>query len=230
LGGTYRYLPTGSVFGVHRFFWEQHTASDADLAQIVSAVVVEYIRTMGVSTRLFALASQAGPSELVTPSHQVLLSLNVVNDGSKPTKWTIESLSGALYLKGEQETALGINKFMLTCPMRGPMYLYVLFDAGQNTNEVMAWPTNWLFFDGKRIEIQNRLTTKVVLNGRINLIYVPDHNLMETIAGTKSEIGVGLSPTSGSAIFNGFAKMPFKGAAAKLPGFLQVCGPRVADK
>jgi hypothetical protein len=46
------------------------------------------------------------------------------------------------------------------------------------------------------------------------------------IAGTKSEIGVGLSPTPGAAIFNDFARMPLKGGAHKLPGFLQVCGSR----
>jgi hypothetical protein len=160
LGGEYRYLTKGSVYGVHRFFWEEHTNADADIAQILSASVVEYIRSMGVDTKIFALASQAGPSDLVTPSEEMLLQLNVINNGSQPAKWTIESIPGAIYLKGEQETALGMTKFMLTCPARGPMVLYAIFDAGPNTDEVMAWTTNWLFFDDHQMQIGDHLVSK----------------------------------------------------------------------
>jgi len=89
LGGEFRYWTDGSVYGVHRFFWKGHSDTDADVAQIMSAAVVEYIRSMGVDTRIFSLASEAGASEVVTPSHEMLLMLNVVNDGRKPPKWTI---------------------------------------------------------------------------------------------------------------------------------------------
>jgi hypothetical protein len=174
LGGEYRYLPKGSVYGVHRFFWKESSAGNADVAQIVSAAVVEYIKSMGVDTKIFALASQAGSTEAVTPSSDELLALNVINEGRKPVKWTIESLTGAIYLKGEQETALGMNKFMLTCPARGSMELYVIFDAGKNTDEVMSWQTNWLFVDGGQMEIDDRLLEKKVLNGWINLSYRVD--------------------------------------------------------
>ena len=228
LGGEYRYLPEGSIYGVHRIFWEQHTSADADIAQIASAAVVEYIKTMGVDTKLFALASQAGSSQVITPSAETLLSLNVINNGSKPVKWTIESITGGIYLKGEQETLRGINKFMLTCSPREPMHLYAIFDAGQNTNEVMTWPTHWLFYDGKKIEIENKLVKRSIANGWVNLLYLADPALIAIIVSTKSEIGVGLSPTPEAKIFNGFESMPFEGGAAKLPGFLQVCGPQRA--
>jgi hypothetical protein len=222
LGGEYRYLTKGSVYGVHRFFWEGHSNNDADIAQIVSANVVEYIRSMGVDTKLFALASQAGASEAITPSHDTLVALNVINDGRKPSKWTIESIPGAMYLKGEQETAIGISKFMLTCPAKGPMYLYAIFDAGQNTDDVMTWSVNWLFLDGKQSEIEDHLIEKTVTNGWINLIYRVDDGLLTAIAKAKT-VGIGLSPASGAAIFSGFSDMPFRDGATKLPGFLQVC-------
>jgi hypothetical protein len=224
LGGEYRYLPDGSVYGVHRFFWQGHTSADADVAQIVSAAVVEYIKTMGVDTKLFALASQAGSSEAITPSAETLLTLNVINNGSKQVKWTIESVAGGIYLKGEQETALGINKFMFTCPAHAPMDLYAIFDPGQNADEVMAWSTHWLFYDGDKMQIEKKLVEKSTKNGWINLRYLADPELVRTIAGTKSKIGVGLSPAPEAAIFSGFDMMPFEGGAAKLPGFLQVCG------
>src|SRR5262249_39020062 len=153
-GGEYRFLPEGSVYGVHRFFWKEPSAANADVAQIISAAVVEYIKSMGVDTKIFALASQAGPSDAITPSRAALLALNVINEGRKPVKWTIESITGGIYLKGEQETANGINKFILICPAsHDPMRLYVIFDAGENTDEVMGWQTNWLYVDGGRMQI-----------------------------------------------------------------------------
>ena len=55
LGGEFRYWTQGSSYGVHRFFSKQANSDEAGTAQIVSAVVVEYIRSMGVDTRLFQL-------------------------------------------------------------------------------------------------------------------------------------------------------------------------------
>jgi hypothetical protein len=226
LGGEYRYLPKGSVYGVHRFFWKQRSDANADVAQIISAAVVEYIRSMGVDTKIFALASQAGPSEAITPSTDTLLALNVINEGSKPVNWTIESVPGAIYLKGEQQTALGMNKFILVCPARHPMELYAIFDAAKNTDEVMGWQTNWLFVDGNQVQIDDELFEKKVNNGWINLSYRVDDRLLSAITGARAVVGVGLSATPKAAVFSGFAHMPFDGGAAKLPGFLQVCGHR----
>jgi hypothetical protein len=226
LGGEYRFLIKGSAYGVHRFFWTQHTNNDADIAQVVSAAVVEYISSMGVDTKLFAFASEAGSSEIITPSSESLLALNVINNGQKPVKWSIESIPGVIYLKGQQETWIGINKFMMTCPASEPMELYAIFDAGQNANEVMTWPIDWLFSDGRQFEIQDRLSSKTNKNGEINLFYRVDDALLCIIIETKSTVGVGLSPAPGAAIFSGFNYMPFSGGAVKLPGFLQVCGHR----
>jgi hypothetical protein len=223
LGGEYRFLLNGSVYGVHRFFWKEHTQSDADLAQILSAAVVDYMQSMGVSTELFSLASQAGPDQVVTPTPDKLLALGVINNGRKPVAWSIESVTGAIYLKGQQETSFGINKFLLVCPAQGPMQLWAIFDAGQNTDEVLKWGTHWLFVDGQQLQIQDHLAMEDVKNGWINLTYTVDDRLLSTVVAARSYIGIGLSPAPGAAIFEGFDRMPFDGAVAKLSGFLQVC-------
>jgi hypothetical protein len=80
LGGEYRFLRDGSTYGVHRFFWEKSTGHDLELAQMMSAVVVEYIRSMDVNTDLFTIASRAGRDEVMTPSREELVRLNVVNN------------------------------------------------------------------------------------------------------------------------------------------------------
>jgi hypothetical protein len=223
LGGKFRYWTDGSVFGVHRFFWKGRSDNDADIAQIVSAAVVEYIRSMDVDTKLFAIASQAGASELITPTHQTLLELNVVNDGRTPARWTIESIpQGVIYLKGEQDTDRGINKFILACPARGAMFLYGIFAGGQNTEQALKFPINLLFLDGRTVQMDNRLESKQAMNNNINLMYRLDASLLDEIIKAKT-VGVGLRPSATAPIFSGFADMPFSDGAGKLPGFLAVC-------
>jgi hypothetical protein len=222
LGGEFRYWTKGSVYGVHRFFWEGNSANDAALAQIASAAVVEYIRSMGVDTKIFALASQAGSTEIVTPSHEVLLALNVMNDGRKPPKWTIESIPEGIYLKGEQETANGVNKFMLVCAPP-EVHLHAIFDGGNGAEQNIRWPVNWLFLDHSQIRVDQQLIRKELRNGMINLIYRLDSNLMTAISKAKS-VGVGLQLTTEAAVFIGFDSMPFGEGALKMPGLTSVCG------
>jgi hypothetical protein len=224
LGGEFRYWTDGSVYGVHRFFWESHSTDDAAVAQIVSAALIEYIRSMGVDTEIFTLASQAGATDVITPSHETLLALNVVNDGRKPPTWTIESMPQGIYLKGAQETDNGVNKFMIVCtPGESTMFLYAIFDGGNNATRDIGWPINWLFLDHSPIRFERQMVSKDVKNGMFNLVYRLDSNLVTAISKAKF-VGVGLQPTAQAKVFLGFDSMPFGGGAAKLPGLTSVCG------
>lgn len=223
LGGEFRYWIQGSVYGVHQFFSKQANSDEAGTAQIVSAMVVEYIRSMGVDTKLFQLKSQAGPSEIITPSHDELLALNVVNDGAKPAHWTIESVAQGIYLKGTQETAVGLNKFIVACPPSGPMALLAIFDAGMNADDVMKFPVEWLFLDEGKVGVEKYRYAREKRGSFINLTYKLDASLLKLIANAKTSVGVGLQPTAEAAFFAGFARMPFQDGATKLPGILHVC-------
>src|SRR5690606_21975352 len=65
IGGRFRWWMDGSRIGVHRFYWDSQSPSDVDLAQIISATVVEYIKSMNVDTGLFEISSQAGRDEII---------------------------------------------------------------------------------------------------------------------------------------------------------------------
>ena len=224
LGGEFRYWTEGSIYGVHRFFWKSQSTDDAALAQIMSAALVEYIRSMGVDTKIFALASQAGSNELITPAHDVLLALNVVNDGRKPPKWTIESIPQGIYLKGEQETANGVNKFMLGCPPGvSTMVLYAIFEGGENAERDIRWSINRLFLDHSGIRINKQLYSKDIKDGKINLVYRLNSNLIAAISRARF-VGVGLQPTPEAKVFLGFDSMPFEEGAIKMPGLTSMCG------
>jgi hypothetical protein len=225
LSGEFRYWNQGSVYGVHRFFSKVHSDTDADTAQIVSAALVEYIRSMGVDSRLFGLASQAGPTNVITPSHETLLELNIENDGRKSPKWTIESLPiGVMYLKGEQETDNGLNKFIIACPADAPMFLQAFFAGGPTAQQTLAFPVSWLFIDGEQVRIDRQLKSKSIndSNGTIILTYSLNAPLLTAISKAKT-VGVGLQPSTAAAIFAGFNYLPFADGATKLPGFLAFC-------
>ena len=224
LGGVFRYWNEGSVYGVHRFFSNVHSDKDADTAQIVSAALVEYIRSMGVNTKIFSIASQAGADDVITPPHEVLLQLNVINDGREPPKWTIESVPQMMYLKGEQETDNGVNKFLVICPAdKGTLVLIGMFEGGPNIKRTFTFPVNWLFLDGGQLRIDRQLQGKEIVNDHvIMLTYFLDAHLLAAISNAKT-VGIGLQPSTASPIFAGFNYMPFAEGAAKLPGFLAVC-------
>lgn len=222
LGGEYRFWSDRSQYGVHRFYWSKPTDDDAGLAQIVSAAVVEYIRTMEVDTKLFGLGAQAGRDDILTPSREILTMLGVYNDGLKPPLWSIESADSGIYLKGQQDTANGINKFMLICASQMPMMLYVVYDAGQNAAEALSWPVHVLHIDKKTVRIDRQIVAKRNGGGMVNVFYRLTPALLNMIREA-STVGVGLRVAEQSATFSGFDNMPFQAGAAKLSGFLKVC-------
>jgi hypothetical protein len=222
LGGEYRFLMTGSAYGIHRFYLDKQTKQDADLAQMMSAMVVEYIRSMGASTEIFTIASRAGRDEIVTPSQEELVRLNVVNNGSKPAKWTIESIPDGIYLKGEQQASNGINKFMITCAPGEHVGLYAIFDAGMNGEDAMNFNAETLMVDSTKISLAGRRESKKIVNGKMNLSYAVDAAILNAISKART-VGIWLQPTPEAATHLGFENMPFDEGRAKLPGFLQVC-------
>jgi hypothetical protein len=101
LGGEFRFIGNGSRYGVHRFTLGEQTLESVDRAQVLAASVVDYIRSMGVDTELFTLASECPADDILELPPDTMKRLNVVNNGVKSTKWTIESIEEGLYLKGE---------------------------------------------------------------------------------------------------------------------------------
>lgn len=222
LGGEYRFLGRGSIYGVHRFYWKDRTAHVVDLAQTMSSAVIEYIRSMDVNTDLFAVAAQAGRDEMMTPSREELVGLNVINNGTKKVKWKIESIPQGIYLKGERETWNGVNKFIIACQARGAIALYIMFDTGKNADDVVQFNAETLFIDGVRINLTGHRIGREIRNGLINLIYIVDPSMLNAIAKAAT-VGIALQPTTDAEFFAGFDGLPFDEARKKLPALLQAC-------
>jgi len=114
LGGSFRYL-SGGQYGVHRFFGTKAGELDGDIAQIVSAKIVQFIRDMGVDEKLFTYMSIVGKSQMIILNESELTEIKVINNGIEKAQWSIESVDFGLYLKGQQETVWGSQKITFSC-------------------------------------------------------------------------------------------------------------------
>ena len=94
---------------------------------------------MEIDTELFSIASDCAADDILELPIETMKRLNVINNGIKPARWTIESIERALYLKGERDTLYGIQKFLLVLPSQGRMYIHFIFDGGKNADKSCQW-------------------------------------------------------------------------------------------
>jgi hypothetical protein len=223
LGGEFRSIEKDSTYGVHRFFFTTKGGQDTDAAQILSASIVQYIRDMDVDPELFNEMTAAGNKEIIIIPHDELARLNVINNGQKKTRWTIESAEFGIYLKGERETYHGINKFILECMPNNSIALLTIFDPEGHADEIMQMKSMSLFINDETISIaERRLSGPELHNGWINAVFLLDDGLLTIIQRAKT-VGVAFQFLDGAPIFLGFQGMDFGDGAKKLPGFLRAC-------
>jgi hypothetical protein len=183
LGGEFRFVSENSKYGVHRFSLGEQSSRGVDDAQVLSASVVEYIRSMDVATELFSISSEVPVDDILELPPGTLRRLKIANDGIKPAKWSIESLEGVLYLKGERDTVCGMQKFLLVFPARGRMYMHVIFDVGKVSDDILKMGTDRLSIDGNLVPLQDLRIQRFSDNNRINLMY---HVTPEILSRLKS--------------------------------------------
>jgi len=219
LGGEYRFVSGKSEYGVHRFALNDAGPRQVDQAQQMSATVVEYIRAMSVDTELFTLASEIPSDDMLFIPKGTLNRLNVTNNGFKRPKWTIESIEGALYLKGERETIYGINKYLVIFPARDNAYIHIIFDGGQNADAAMMMESDRLVFDKELFPASEIRVSRVNDDGRINAMYVLTPELLEKMLKART-VGLCLQFAADAPLFLGFDNLPFEEGVAKLPGLV----------
>jgi hypothetical protein len=228
LGGEFRFVGKDSKFGVHQFSLRDDKHNVAE-AQIRSATLIDYIRSMEIDTELFTLAAETPSDDIFVVPEETLLRLNVINNGRKRPKWTIESQPTFLYLKGEQETSNGMNKFLIVFPAHGDVVLHVIFDAGVNADDVMNMQSDRLVVDLEYIPVHEQRQARINDYSKINAVYHLQPHLIEKILGAK-QVGLILQFEEDAAIFHGFDSMPFEEGAKLLPGLLAVYQRNVAPQ
>jgi hypothetical protein len=208
---VFRWLDDKSVYGVHRFYGS--SSFDADVAQVTSSAVVQYIREMGVDPDLFDEMTKAGREEINILSPPRLVALGAVNNGFARARWSIESGGDFVYLKGERNTQYGFNKFMVVCS-NSALWLYVLFDPQGRGNEVLMMGSQSLFIDEKAIPIaQLRTQPQRLEKGWVHAEYRLTPELVQRLRTAKT-VGIAFQFAPDAPMFLGFQGMELEAKQA----------------
>jgi hypothetical protein len=221
IGGVFRWLDPQSVYGVHRFYGNK--SFDADIAQVTSSAVIQYIREMGVDPELFDEMTKAGREEINILSPSRLGALNAVNNGVERARWSIESGGDFVYLKGERNIQHGFNKFMVVCS-NSTFWLYVMFDPQGRGDEVMTMGSQSLLIDGHPIPIaQLRTQPQRQQNGWVHADYRLTPEILYKLKTAKT-VGVAFQFVPDAPMFLGYDGMELEQGRSKLNGLVGTCG------
>jgi hypothetical protein len=221
LGGRWRFVRSGSIYGVHRFYFKKSTGQDSDAAQMISAGIIRYIREMGVDPDLFSEMTVAGRDDITLIPEKELVRLNVVNNGHSPAVWTVESVQGVVYLKGQRDTAFGVNKFLLACVKQG-IVLTVVLDPVEN-GRLPPTTAISLVVDNREYPIEKNLSRGPELyNGNVFIGFLLRPEIVRLIEDAH-EVGVTFQFDRSAPSFVGFLGLPVGDGAQKMPGVLRAC-------
>jgi len=221
LGGKWRYMRNGSLYGVHRFYFNKSTAQEGDIAQMVSAVVVQYMRDMGIDPELFSEMTAAGRDNIILLPESELLRLNVINNGQSPAVWSVESANGVVYLKGQRDTVFGTNKFVMACSTQG-VDLTIMLDPVAN-GPLPPTGAISLVADEREYRIENFLNGEPVLrNGSVFATFILPLGIVRVVEAAH-EVGVTFQVDRDAPTYVGFRGMRVGDGAKKMPGVLRGC-------
>jgi hypothetical protein len=117
-GGVSRFLNQSSgKLGIHQF-QSSRGLSESD-AQLVSGVVVSYLRDMGVDSEAFAVASVTNPSGITWLTPKEAEELGLANNGADPTTAEVKVVEMHPYLRLNQDKYSGTIRALFNCGRRG---------------------------------------------------------------------------------------------------------------
>ena len=122
LGGSPRYVPEGSQFGVHRFFVPDNKLSGdeaLDVSQVQGSEIVEYVNYMGIKPGFISEMNKASPQQINLLHQETMRALKVITPEYE-TNWEIKTTSaGDLYVLGATTDIRGTHKILIACPRSG---------------------------------------------------------------------------------------------------------------
>jgi hypothetical protein len=220
VGGRFRFLNEKSTFGVHQFAFRNSAEADVGVAQVTSAMIVAYLRSMDIDVDFFRMSTVAKPSDMFTPPIETLKKLNVVNGGVERPKWTIESSGDGLYLKAERDSIYGHQKILLYCRPKSPIFFHMIYEAQGREDELMSMVAHTLII-GDRTYRQTPVH-KEIHNGYFNAIYALSRPQAEILRSAQ-KIGAMVQGSYEAPMFLGIDDMPVT-EPKRMLGLLNSCG------
>ena len=220
IGVYYRFLNASSLIGVHRFSTPTPKQSDLDVAQVISAAVTGYLKESDVDIALFNRMSRTAKDEIYLLSVQEGESLGVVNNGTRPAIWTLQSAEEIMYLKGEQETWRGIGKLLIMC-RKGVLLSAAFYGAGSNAPAIAKSTWRYSLRINDEFSSVNDLIRPVQVSEQYVVAYFqPTEKQTEKMLSAQS-VGFAFHPQNHD-LFYGF-QVGARDAHQKLSNYIKYC-------
>lgn len=202
-GGKFRFVDQSSQLGIHRFYRRTATATDLDVAQVLSASITSYLIRMGIDPALFERMVQVSRGKMELLGHVDAAKLNLVNNGVLPAEWEIEGKQGSVYLVGRQVTWNGTGKVLLTCAPGKRVKFSALYDAGNNNAYLSKHSIRYSLRINQRFYPIVQMQSNASISGGFVLAsFIPDDSMVWNISAAE-QIGFGFH-TGQADTFYGF--------------------------
>jgi hypothetical protein len=229
LGGRFRFMVLGSRYGVHRFSKPGPVlANESALSQVATAEVSSFIQEMGIDGRLLTAMANTDASDILLLPEAQLTELQIVYTGHGLAQWTLEPFDGGLYLKGQQTTTRGTDKFLISCGNDADSLTLVAMFPAVDPEHLRTFGARSLMLDGEPVPLDRRAVMRAENSGEFSVMEIMLTPKQVTALKKAEQIGVAVQFAYGAPIFYGFSDMATNGMRQKLGGLAGMCGGRAA--
>lgn len=140
IGGRLRYLSKGAKFGVHQFSFHNPSPAHIARSQILSARIARYVADMDVSLEFLEISASVPGDGISLVSISDLENLRVVTGGQTDVRWSLQSLDGTIYVRGERDSMFGHHKIILGHIKDRGFYLLAVIESQGREAELTSLP------------------------------------------------------------------------------------------
>lgn len=218
LGGSLRYLPEESEFGVHQFSFKDPTPESFEHSQRVSAAIAVYIAEMGIPAAFLEISASKRGDEVELVSKEKLKDLKVITGGMTEAAWGVEVHEEAMWVRGERDSLWGHGKVILAYSKNDGFAFAALVETMGRYTELMSFPLVEIVVNGEdiRIDISDRCARAP---SGIYTLFMAEISKSEAglLAYSKS-FGIQIRASAQAEIFFGIAAVSTEGGEGKLRG------------
>jgi hypothetical protein len=224
LGGVSRKVPAGTKYGVHRFRYvtDPTTARAASVqveqAQIASAILLQYLREMGVDPELYTASALTSSSSISFLSPEHLKKWHVVTEESTRTAvtWSIDEAGGITYLRGQRKQGSHTETLAFGC-RDGALFLFAYYDGGKVGRELAQ---EFLLLDSERIRLAHLRAGQRWDDGALVVTYRLSGDMWAKVRAARK---IGISAQSEPAGVAGISEIPLTKGIAERDQFAKRC-------
>lgn len=151
-GGTHRFLHQEmGLLGLHQFYSREGGEINSSQTQMIAGLILSYLDRMGVDSRAFQVASQAGSGDMAWISAKQAEEIGLADNGVFPPTAEIKLQGGYPYLRLEQTFNDVASRVLVMCSAGQFQLLAGIVTTPEVSREQIGYfGTSYLYFDDEQ--------------------------------------------------------------------------------